>query len=155
MSETRVSPSIGDPRIMPGFFADGRRYPPMLIDGPFAGVGGIASTARDLVQFMRANLNPGSLEQRSPSLAAALRLAQAPRFESAQPHTAGVGQILGWYTFDQGSKYWKGGDLSGHNSFMMMDRKARIAVFLAANAADDRPGNYPCLQAIARALAAY
>jgi D-alanyl-D-alanine-carboxypeptidase/D-alanyl-D-alanine-endopeptidase len=90
-----------------------------------AGAGAIKSTTRDMVKYVKANLN------RKP-LAGALTLTQKPTADFNE-HGAKIG--LGWITntHDKGSYIWHNGGTGGFRTFVGFDHANNRGIVLLAN----------------------
>jgi CubicO group peptidase (beta-lactamase class C family) len=92
-----------------------------------AGAGAIRSTANDMLRYLKANMGIDP----SP-LAAAMKLAQAPRGDMTK--TMGVG--LAWVTTRKGI-IWHNGGTGGYRSFLGFTADGRHGVVLLSNTAFD------------------
>ncbi len=90
-----------------------------------AGAGGLRSTASDMLQFMRANLNG----KKSP-LMAAMRYTHNPAFASSD----GTFQMgLGWHFANSGSIVWHNGGTGGYKTFTGFHKESNTGVVVLAN----------------------
>jgi serine-type D-Ala-D-Ala carboxypeptidase/endopeptidase len=92
-----------------------------------AGAGAIRSTANDMLRYLKANMGIDP----SP-LAAAMKLAQAPRSDMAKTMRIG----LAWITTDKGI-VWHNGGTGGYRSFLGFTADGRRGVVILANTAAD------------------
>lgn len=91
-----------------------------------AGAGGLRSTARDMVTFVRANIAP------SGPLAAAIAATQVSRADTGEP----PGHIgLGWIIKPDGRVFWHNGQTAGFHSLIAFDPQAHLGVVILANSA--------------------
>lgn len=91
-----------------------------------AGAGGIRSTARDMLAFLRANL--------AKKHALAKVLAAARRVHFAGP----PGMGFGWHVQPDGSR-WHNGQTGGYHAFAAVHRKRNRAVVVLSNTANGVP----------------
>jgi len=91
-----------------------------------AGAGGIRSTARDMLAFLRANLSG------KHALAEPLALARKVHFTG--PPRLG----LGWHIGQDGSR-WHNGQTGGYHAFAAVDTKRNRAVVILSNTANRVP----------------
>jgi CubicO group peptidase (beta-lactamase class C family) len=91
-----------------------------------AGAGGIRSTARDMLTFLRANL------VRKHALAEPLATARRAHF--AGPPAVG----FGWHIGQNGSR-WHNGQTGGYHAFAAVDTKRKRAVVVLSNTANGVP----------------
>ncbi|MHC4971867.1 MAG: serine hydrolase domain-containing protein [Planctomycetota bacterium] len=91
-----------------------------------AGAGGIRSTARDMLAFLRANLSP------KHALAGPLAMARKVHF------TGPPGLGFGWHVGRGGSR-WHNGQTGGYHAFAALDAKRKRAVVILSNTANHVP----------------
>lgn len=107
-----------------------------------AGAGGIRSSARDMVKFLRANLYlpagantpgaPAELPKIPDTLRRALALSQTPRHAMKSP----PGEIaLAWMVPPGGKAIWHNGQTGGFHSFAAFDRSRGTGVVVLSNSA--------------------
>jgi D-alanyl-D-alanine-carboxypeptidase/D-alanyl-D-alanine-endopeptidase len=112
--------------LAPGHRATGLAATNWNVDA-LAGAGAIRSTVNDMLRYLRANMGIDS----SP-LAAAMKLAQLPRSETA--HAKRIG--LAWMTTDRGI-VWHDGLTGGYRSFLGFTADGRRGVVILSNTAVD------------------
>jgi serine-type D-Ala-D-Ala carboxypeptidase/endopeptidase len=88
-----------------------------------AGAGAIRSTANDMLRYLKVNMGVDS-----PSLAAAMKLAQQPRHDTTNSMRIG----LAWMTTDKGI-VWHGGGTGGYRSFLGFKADGRRGVVILSN----------------------
>jgi len=108
-------------RLAPGHDARGTRVPSWDIP-TLAGAGGIRSTARDMLRFLKANLAD---EGAVPEACAAAR---GVRFEGS----ARIG--LGWHVQPNGY-HWHNGQTGGYHAFLALDAGEGAGVVVLSNTA--------------------
>lgn len=95
-----------------------------------AGAGGLRSTARDLLTFLKANL----AEKHMP-LIDAMQMCHEIQIENPKPHIPGVG--LAWHIGidpQQGYRvYWHNGATGGYQSYMGFVKESKTGVVVLAN----------------------
>ncbi|MHC4818363.1 MAG: serine hydrolase domain-containing protein [Planctomycetota bacterium] len=106
---------------------DGSLRPGHMWDIPtLAGAGGIRSTARDMLVFLRSNLSA------KHALAEPLAVARKVHFTGPP----GIG--FGWHIGRHGSR-WHNGQTGGYHAFAAIDTSSKRAVVILSNTANDVP----------------
>ncbi|MEO8294998.1 MAG: serine hydrolase [Gemmatimonadota bacterium] len=118
-------------RLVIGHNADGEVVPPWTFT-TLAPAGALHSTARDLLSFLEANLDP---RPRSP-LHDVLRSAREPH-RSAGDSTMMVG--LGWHIWKGNGQelVWHNGQTAGFHSFIGLDTTRHVAVVILSSSMSD------------------
>jgi CubicO group peptidase (beta-lactamase class C family) len=116
-------------RLASGRDANGDPQGPWHFDA-LAGAGAIDSTAGDLVRFVRANLDPASVND------ATLRAAILATHEQHAPRPGG-GVGLGWHIGldDLTALRWHNGETGGYHSFVAFDEEKKLGVVVLATSA--------------------
>ena len=110
----------------------GHPVPPWDDLGAIAPAGGLYSTGRDMLGFVKANLQP-----ETTPLAAALGSAQAAR-RTIDDGPDSIG--LGWHHRESGSHpvTWHNGGTAGFSSIVVLDPTDRFGFFVLANSGPSR-----------------
>lgn len=115
-------------RLMPGFTADLTPAQPWTGEF-FAPAGGLYSSMRDMLRYLRANLDA----PKGP-LGAAMDSAQQPRASTDGPPYAKIGLI--WNVNVANGNTWHNGQTGGYHAIILFNRAQQSGVVLMANAAD-------------------
>lgn len=120
------------PQYSQGYEIDGKRAP-RRPHGYIPGSGAIRSTAKDLLQFLKANMGLKGPE----GLLKAMRFAQQPYYKVREDFTMG----LGWQRFDNGGTLIidKNGGLRGFTSYMGWIPEKGIGIVILTNKTKARP----------------
>jgi CubicO group peptidase (beta-lactamase class C family) len=96
-----------------------------------AGAGALRSTAKDIIQFLRAQMDPPK-----GNLGKAIVMTHEIFAPAGTPD---LGITLGWHAFDKfgGRYYWHNGGTGGFRSFMGFDPAAKRAVVVLSNSSMD------------------
>lgn len=114
MAHTGIGPAPEDEWAV-GHDRGGLPVPPWHLNA-FAGAGGLRSTPRDMLRFLRAQLDPAATP-----IAAALEAAQQPRRDASGRERIG----LGWLVKPGDAQvHWHNGATGGFSSFLAFDRAA-------------------------------
>lgn len=92
-----------------------------------AGAGAIRSNIADMVEFIKANLNPPK-----NGVGQALELAWKQHLKKGKDHQ---GMGLGWMIAGDGSTRWHNGMTGGYQSMMLISRRYKTGVVLLCNTA--------------------
>ena len=106
------------------------------------GAGGIRSTTRDMVQFMKLNLDPPE-----GPLGDALNLAWKQHLPPTDDHRA---MGLGWMIAGDGQGRWHNGQTGGYQSMFLANREYKLGVVVLSNTAGSSID--PLAEGIFRAL---
>lgn len=125
MTQTSIAPAPEDEWAI-GHNRGGLPVPPWHM-GAFAGAGGLRSTPRDMLRFLRAQLDPTATP-----IAPALEAAQQPRRDASGGERIGLGWMVkgeragtGDGTGASGARvHWHNGATGGFSSFLAFDRAA-------------------------------
>jgi len=90
-----------------------------------AGAGAIRSSAKDMVQFIRANLNPPDGE-----VGETIELAWRESLPAGKDHRA---MGLGWMIAGDGSTRWHNGQTGGYHSMLLVNRELQAGLVLLCN----------------------
>jgi CubicO group peptidase (beta-lactamase class C family) len=130
MPDTVITPtSEQTARLATGHTRRGRPAPPLQLPA-LAGAGALRSTATDLLQLLRANLNPAATP-----LAAQLERTQLPRLRMAGRAEVGLGWLIARPPGAAGPVLWHNGGTGGFRGFAAVARQTGTAVVVLSNTA--------------------
>lgn len=92
-----------------------------------AGAGGIRSTAKDMVKFIKANMNANT------ELSSAMQLSHKTAFKYK---TGGFSIGLGWHYAGNGDILWHNGGTGGYKSFSGFNKEKNIGAVLLTNSTE-------------------
>ncbi|MCJ8012056.1 beta-lactamase family protein [Paenibacillus sp. KQZ6P-2] len=121
----RLSPAQ-QPRFLPVYTANGKEVPHWDF-GVLAGAGGLRTTARDLLQFAKANMGMGAA-----SVAAAMKETQLPRYRIRRNDEVGMGWMIRTGVYHD-RMHWHNGGTYGSSSFIGFHREKNMAVIVLSN----------------------
>ncbi len=125
MTATSVGPdSLRAPRV-PGWNTDGSRASYWGFTEAMAGAGAIVSTPRDMVKFLRAQMDPAFT---------AGTLTREPVSRTDERRAVGLGWQLLLTREDGRQIYWHNGGVGGYRAFVALDVAGRRGVVLLTNA---------------------
>lgn len=87
----------------------------------FAAAGGVRSTTRDMMRFVKANLSGKA------KIEAALQLSYQSTLKLPDGRQA---MGLGWHIAGDGSTYWHNGQTGGYHAFVAFNRKTNVGVVI-------------------------
>ncbi|MBE9916236.1 beta-lactamase family protein [Paenibacillus donghaensis] len=116
-------------RFLPVYTANGKEVPHWDL-GILAGAGGLRTTARDLLQFAKANVGMGAA-----AVTAAMKETQQPNCRIRRNEEVGLGWIIRTGVYHD-KIHWHNGGTFGSNSFIGFHREKNMAVVVLANNSD-------------------
>lgn len=123
---TFVLSSAQQQRLLPVYTANGKEVPHWDL-GALAAAGGLRTTARDLLQFAKANTGMGAA-----SVVAAMKAAQQPRLRIRRNDEVGLGWMIRTGVYHD-RMHWHNGGTYGSSSFIGFHREKNMAVIVLSN----------------------